>query len=248
MQQTQTLEALSWDTHTNLLGLHPNQYFRIAGFGRSFMNRVNNEVKGEIRTERFLVPTTRVIILPESFIDYSKIGVQYKEGVKLLAQNSHLAKLDGENLRKAYSTVPDGTTPNTSPNSWFYGYDQWNSGQSRIMAYGNGNDLGKWTIDYSKKPKELRLSSEYDLNDNIYIEYLSDCISANDKTFVHPYLHEALQYYQRWQWFLFKQDLSMSREMERLFDERFQQAKYAFLDIDIPTIINQIEFLWGLPE
>jgi hypothetical protein len=241
MSYTQTLKQLSADTMEEL-GLHDNQARLITGFGVNFLRKANNEVKGEIKTTRELTPSNRRIKLPDDFIDYSKIGVQYKEGVKLLAQNEYLAKLDGKDLPSAYPVAP---SPQFIQNAYgaFYGYPGWDGGTGRIMAYGNGNDLGKWSINY--REKTLTLSSDFDLNTNIYIEYLSDCTQPSYKTFVCPYLQLACQYWQKWHYYLSKENLSMAREFKGLYEEEWITAKFLYSSLDIPSIINNWEFHYG---
>jgi len=241
MRYTQTLYQLSADTVAEL-DIHDNQFEKISRYGINFMRKANNEVKGEIRTERFLVPTNRIIQLPASMIDYSKIGVQYREGVKALAQNPYLANLNGSFLPQAYPPTP-AVDSQANYNNYFYGWGGWGNGTGRIMAYGNGNDLGSWQINWQKRI--LQLSSDYDLNTNVYIEYLSDCIEPNSKTCIHPYLQLACQYWQKWQYFLNKKEFTAAREFERLYNDEYQEARVLFCDLDKATIVNLVEFAWG---
>jgi len=248
-QYTQTLYQLTADTVAEL-GLHDNQFENISRFGINFMRKSNNEVKGEIKTERFLVPTTRIIQLPKDMINFSKVGVQYREGVKLLAQNNYLANLNGAGLPQAYPATPL-VDNQANYNNYFYGWGGWGNGTGRILAFGNGNDLGKWQINWEKRI--IQLSSDYDLNTNLYIEYLSDCVSANSKTFIHPYLQLSCQYFQKWQYFLNKNNRSADEvrkasDFERLYNTEFQEARVLFCDLDPASIKNMIEFVWGGQE
>jgi len=246
MRYTQTLYQLSADTVAEL-ELHDNQFDKISRFGINFMRKMNNEVKGEIKTERFLAPITRIIKLPESFIDYSKIGRQWKEGVQLLAQNYTLAKLGGEMLPSAYPAGQPYTLSGT--NDYFYGYGGWAGDRGRIMAYNNGNDLGSWTLDPVKK--ELRLSSDYDLNSALYIEYLSDCLLPNGKSYIHPFMQTACQMYQKWNYFLnhnLPEERRRAPDFERLYNDEVIQMKYLFCQLDTASIRNLWEFQFGAPE
>lgn len=247
MRYTQSLANLASDVIADL-ELHDNTFGRLSRFAIKFMRQANNDVKGEIRTIRENVPVNRVIQLPEDFIDYSKIGVQFREGVKALARNPTLAQIGGADLKRAYPVNPISNPYNDNLNgNYFYGYNGWIGGTGRIMAYGNGNDLGAWTLDYEHK--ELRLASHYDLNSNVYIEYLSDCINPNAQTFIHPYMQLACEYWIKWHYFLHRKDgAQMAREFERLYNDEYIQMKYRFSTLDIPTIVNLVEFLWGLPE
>lgn len=248
MRYTQTISNLVADTMAEL-GLHDNQFVLLSRFAINFMRTANNDVKGEIKTERFPVPHSRTIPLPDDFIDYTKIGVQYREGVKALARNPYLAMIGGKDLPRAYPP-PAATTINgqnaASPYGYFYGYTGWTNGTGRINAYGNGNELGKWEIDYTNR--QLRLSSDYDLNTNVYIEYLSDCINPNTETFIHPYMQQCCQYWMMWKYYLRRENLAMAREYERLYDDEYIKMKYRYNNLDIPTIVNLVEFFWGLPE
>jgi len=244
MRYTQTLYQLSADTVAEL-DIHDNQFEKISRYGINFMRKANNEVKGEIRTERFLVPTNRIIQLPASMIAPSKIGVQYREGVKLLAQNPYLANLNGSFLPQAYPATP-AVDSQANYNNYFYGWGGWGNGTGRILAYGNNQDLGKFSINWEKRT--IQLSSDYDLNTNIYIEYLSDCIEANSKTMVHPFLQLSVQMYQKWMYFLGKKEIAIAREYERLYLDEYQEAKVLFCGLDPATIINLWEFRFGGPE
>jgi hypothetical protein len=250
MRYTQPISKLVADTLEEL-GLHDNQFVLLSRFAINFMRTANNDVKGEIKTERFEVPASRVIALPSDFIDYTKIGVQFKEGVKALARNPYMAMIGGADLPRAYPPPP-ATTINgqnaSTPFGYFYGYSGWTNGTGRITAFGNGNELGKWTIINNATTKQLRLSSDYDLNSNVYIEYLSDCIDPNTETFIHPYMQLCCQYWMKWHYYLRKENLNMAREFERLYNDEYIQMKYRYGTLDIPTIVNLVEFYWGLPE
>jgi hypothetical protein len=226
--------------------LHPNTHLKLSLIGIDFLREINNDTKPTIKTQRFDIPPNRVIPLPVDYIDWSKAAVQYKEGIKLLSYNYQMAQgVSTQNLPSASANINLYNFLQTGSSVQFqylYGYGAGGSG--RIQAFGNGDNLGEFSIDTVRRV--IRLSPVIDLL-NFYLEYLSDCMDHNENTVVHPYCIQAMKTYMIYHYLKFRKDPAYrSYEGDLLIETRAMRRR--FLNLSPASIVNLVEQTWGAQD
>jgi hypothetical protein len=226
--------------------LHPNDKLKLSSLAINGLRELNNDTLPTIKTERFEIPPSRVIKLPNDYIDWCKVAVQYKEGLRMLAMNFQMAQgVSEENVPSIYaSNMMAVGQPSYYLYGYGYGYMPYGGGGGRVQAFGNGGNLGDFSID--EKNRLLKISVNVTLS-NIYLEYISDCMAPNDETCVHPYCiawikaFTLTEFYKRRKdpaWQIFSADEMVER---RLMRRRFMTLSPA-------TIVNIVEQQWGSQE
>jgi hypothetical protein len=222
--------------------LHDNARFALSILAIDFLRDLNNDTVPTIKTERYGVPPNRIIPIPKDFIDWTKAATQFKEGIKLLAYNFQMSK--GVSTANLPSITEYGnpfllqTDSSNYPFMYMYGYGPTGG---RIQAFGNGGDLGSFSIDPINKV--IRLIDNYPFQ-NFYLEYLSDCMEHNDDTVVHPYCITAMKTCMKYNYLKNRKDpFYRAYETDVLIE--LKEMRNRFLNLSAETIRNVVEQQWG---
>jgi hypothetical protein len=222
--------------------LHPNDEAKLSNFMRDALRELNNDSLPNLRYGRWDLPSNRILKLPSDFIDWVKIGVVYKEGVKALAENPYLAiGTSDQGLKSLYTPYPY-----TDPSYPYYSYSfgMWGPGSGRNESYGNGGDLGGFKLD--AKNKVFNFSTTLPLGP-IYLECISDCMTNNDNTSIHPYTTQWVKTYVMAEYYLRKRDPLAGSFASKAEIERHTMRK-RIAEINPETIVNIIEQQFGANE
>ena len=230
------------------LDLAPNTRFKLSNIARDFLRELNNDTLPNIKTQRFEIPANRIIPLPLDYVDWTKAAIQYQEGLKLLASNSQMAKGVSSN---GVPALFNGTNiwnmvqgaGNNIPYTYLYGFGGYGL-SGRLQAFGNGNNLGYFTIDEIQNV--IRLNPVLNIP-NFYLEYLSDCSSNNDETEVHPYAIQCMKVYIKYHYLKNRRD-SFYQAFEGELLVEYKEMRNRFSGLDMATIVNVVEQTWGVQE
>lgn len=229
-----------------MLDLHSNAHLKLSILARDFLREINNDTYSVIKTERFEIPANRVIPLPVDYVDWSKAAVQYAEGIKLLAYNYQMAQgVSTQNLPSATNGVNlYNFIQNDQGRTFQYFYGFGGIGGGRIQAFGNGDNLGEFSIDTVRRV--IRINPQIEIQ-NFYLEYLSDCMEHNDDTVVHPYCIQALKTYLIYHYLKNRKDM-MYRDYEIALQVETRAMRKRFLNLSPASIVNLVEQTWGAQE
>jgi len=160
--------------------LHPNDELKLSSFAIDAMRELNNDSLPIIQEGRFELPSSRIIKLPNDWMDYHKIGILYQQGVKALSINKYMStsvSLDG--TQSIYTVPPLSAGPRTTIGYFDYGF-----GGGKNEGFGTGGHIGDFTINY--KDRIIRFADNVPAGP-VFMAWLSDCQNMNADTVVHPY-------------------------------------------------------------
>jgi len=157
----------------------------------------------EIRLDVFQHPKTvllnvterNTIVLPEGFVDWTKVGVKKGQYVVTLALNDDLNTLerhknDDKVIGLLSQHMPNGTNLNT-----YGGYSFYNFNGMSFLGYGGGlPSKGYFKIVDHGECKEMYLDYDYNYK-QVYVEYITDGIKPCEHTVLHPYEYDYVLAY-----------------------------------------------------
>jgi len=193
--------------------LHPNDELKLSSFAIDAMRELNNDSLPTIQEGRFELPASRIIKLPNDWIDYHKIGILYQQGVKALSINKYMStsvSLDG--TQSIYTVPPLSAGPRTTIGYFDYGF-----GAGKNEGFGTGGHIGDFAINY--KERIIRFADNVPAGP-VFMAWLSDCQNMNADTVVHPYCvqwvkeYTMMQFYRRMRDPLYN-DFVRTEEIER---------------------------------
>jgi hypothetical protein len=238
MRYSGSVESLIYDIIREN-DLDAKEEAKLSNFIGDALRELNNDTKPSIVEIRKDLPANRILKIPADFVDWVKIGVLYKEGVKALAQNRYLAKgVSTENAQSIYTYPRENAEPR-NVNFQYYGIET-----GRNEGFGNGGDLGGFVVD--EKNKIITFSDRIP-SGPIYFAYLSDCRYNNKDTIVHPYCIQWVKTYALAELLLRKKDPNYRIFEAKEMIERRQMRK-RIMGMGKEDFVNVYEQQYGANE
>lgn len=147
-----------------------------------------------IITKKFTVNNLAYIPMPSDFVDWSKIGTQNGDEIRVYVVNGNLALSHA--INSCGDETPNGSLPDSIYQYPFWGY---NNGYSTNVLYGFGNQRysdGSFRIDVENR--RIQFSSKL-AGTVIYMEYISTGVNIGQETVVNEYARELVRNYIQWQ-------------------------------------------------
>ncbi len=184
----------------------------IRSFALRGIREMGFDMLKAIRSLKLPVGTNNTVVLPDDYVDWSKVGVVGQDGlVYVLGENKNI------NMSQTYSTDSDGdnfdadgddlfdrtdskgATDSGSPassssiadgmNSYIFRNFVLDNNQGRLYGLGGGNYYGEFRVNLDQNRIELKSNSSIS---ELVIEYVADeARSSNPR--VHVYAEEALR-------------------------------------------------------
>jgi hypothetical protein len=160
-----------------------------------------------VRSLKLPVSSNSTVVLPEDYVDWSKVGVVGTDGlVYVLSENKHI------NMSQKYSTDASGNKYDSNGDGLYereddrsannsgvsstgqdYSFSNFlqGGGEGRLYGAGGGNTTASFRINYDQNRIELETNSNVT---EIVLEYIADEALSNNPT-VHIYAEDSLHAY-----------------------------------------------------
>jgi hypothetical protein len=224
MEQISVDEIVRGIIHDDLGRDSLHSYDRLLGFALRGVKKIAFDAARGVKTVSIDLLPNKTIQLPDDYVDYVKIGIQQGDKVLTFTCNNDLALLrpterDGE----TFNTPEDA--PKIGEGVWFYNYfDGTHTG--RIYGYGSGrNPIGYFRVDREKC--NIAFSGDVEAS-CIYMEYITNGLSCDCNTTIHPFFEETLIAWILWHYHKSKDNISLARMEETRYKEELRLARRKF--------------------
>lgn len=155
----------------------------------------------EVKTVVLPLTAWKSIELPDDYVDFVKIGIEVNKQIRVFTNDDRISlSLPDVDPADGYpdERVGTNTEPDLSnPRFLFYNYDSYGSDKGQLYGLAvKGNGQGEYKL--NKERREIQFSIGLDSNTPIYLEYISDGITACEKTVVNVYAAKLLKLYAHW--------------------------------------------------
>jgi len=142
----------------------------------------------EVKTSLLPVTSRKTVVLPTSFVDWTKIGVKVGQYVVTIGINEQLTEgvryENEETIRGLLSQhMPNGTEFSAYSGYYFFNYN----GATFSGVTGGLPSKGYFKVVQRDNCKELILDYDYSYS-SVYVEWISDGFDPCAETMLHPYL------------------------------------------------------------
>lgn len=173
-----------------------HKYSLLLVHANTFLEEFNIDTAQELKTVKLEMDSHRKVMLPDDYIDFSKVGIQVGDRVRLLTYNAELAKLPAcENEATANIYRPIDADEFGVPFINYRGHE--------LVGYGKGHYKEGFIID--RGLRIIRFGTEINVG-NIYLEYISNQVEVCAETPVNPLAKDALQNWILWHYYLHRKD------------------------------------------
>jgi hypothetical protein len=198
----------------------------------------------EVRTEILDLTAHKSIILPDSYVDWVKVGIKCGDTVKTFTHDTSIAThfdcvagVKQENL-PCYDEVDLFELDTSSDTHLFHNILATDFGVD-IPVFGlayKSNGLGYFTV--HREVGEIQFRAIMPKNSKIYLEYISDGWDPNKETVINPLAFDLVVKYVHWQNKLFNVNAPRSHvaEMERLYWDEFDRVQYRLFDMTVEDV------------
>lgn len=156
------------------------------------LRRIRLDVFQQPKSCLLTVSERKTVILPEGFIDWTKVAVKRGQYAITLAVNDDLTIGHRSNTEDTVRGLLSQHMPNGTDFGNYGGYQFFNYGGGSLYGIGQGlPGKGFFKVVDRGTCKEMLLDYDYNF-DQIYIEYITDGLDACSETVIHPYEYEYL--------------------------------------------------------
>ncbi|HTJ52625.1 MAG TPA: hypothetical protein VL443_24385 [Cyclobacteriaceae bacterium] len=167
--------------------LHNSWYQKALKWGHKALRDIRLDIYQEVKTELLNVTERKTVVLPDGFVDWTKIAVKNGQYAVTLALNADLTIQERSTSDQTISSIMSQRLPNGTDFGQYGGYYFNNFNGSNFLAVGGGlPSKGFFKVVQHDNCKEILLDYDYNLN-QVYLEYITDGLDACDETVVHPY-------------------------------------------------------------
>lgn len=202
------------------------------------------DASGEVITRTFTMNDLKQIDLPADFVDWSKVGFQCGDKIKILGTKENISNLhpkDGCGNPLPFNGC--GCSVNELPNNFssYGGYYFFNPVNDYgellggLYGYGGGYDKQGY-FKVLKEQNVIQFSSEVN-NTTIYMEYISTGFNPSQQTIVHQYAKEMIVEYIHWKRFWFAGDPRWAEAKANYYVEE-HKVRLRLMDFSIRDILE----------
>lgn len=155
----------------------------------------------EVKTVVLKLTPWKAIELPDDYVDFVKLGIEVNKEIRVFTNNERISlnlpdvdPVDGD----PDALVADSTTPDLSNERYtFYNFNRFGADAGQLYGLAvKSNGQGEYK--FNKERREIQFNVNLDSATPIYLEYISDGISACEKTVVNIYAAKLLKLYAHW--------------------------------------------------
>lgn len=189
-------------------------YLQCLNYAKDCLRELSFDVLKNVNTELLRVSDNGTVDLPCDYVDFTKVGVRYGQFVKPLLQYDKINRLPNYSNGEEVPYAEEGV--GLSGVSWV---NVSGDGEHLGRMYGLG--MGRETDVFKVIPERGIIQFSQELGyDHIVLEYISDGLSSNAATSIHPYAQKTIEAYIEWQ-------LKLSgRHYDRYEKEKGEQLFY----------------------
>lgn len=199
-------------------------------FAKSFLDlltQVKPKVARQVKTVRLEVGADRTIPYPEGYLTYTKLGVQVRDKVIVLAFNPHLSNLPAcantpsfdVNAYGNFAGIPSSVLATSDVRYPFVGYlNSFGERTGQLYGYGNGGFTGHFSA--NDECREFRFNTENNIT-TVYLEYVSYDLEASAEMVLDARVVGALEYFVLWQAELMKNNFGAAQVFEQKYQDAF---------------------------
>lgn len=174
--------------------LHESMWQWMLEMGLWHLRELKLDVWQDLKTLYLPVTDRKTIILPQNFVDYTKIGAKIGQYAVTISVNDKLNLLDRDpNSTDFVNGLLSQNLPNGLDFNSYGGYYFFNYNGSNLSCAGTGFvTKGSFRIHEEKNFKELLIDYDFPFT-HIYIEYITDGFDPCGETMVDPYFADYVK-------------------------------------------------------
>jgi len=169
-----------------------SHYFqKFLGWAKWNLVELKMDTANEVITVKLPISDVCTVILPDGFVDWTKIGIEIDQYVTCLSVNEKLSNFErtADTWNPRTGGEPGFLPTGTAISSRFFNY----GGNSLYAAGGGLPHQGHYKIvDREHGVKEMILDTGL-LATEIYLEYIANGLNCCGETLVHPYIKEYVR-------------------------------------------------------
>lgn len=187
----------------------------------------NFDLDAVIKTVQLSLTAWKAAILPDDFIDFVMIGVEFDKQIRLFTNDRRISLYLPDNIPPngdPATRIGSNTLPDTSDISRFFFYNYDGRGMDTGKLFGlsvKTNGVGEFRI--NKERREIQFNLSLTSTTPIYLEYISDGINPSEKTCVNIYAAKLLKLYGHWMRHTFAESSTMA---EKQMAEKMYYQEY----------------------
>jgi hypothetical protein len=176
-------------------------YLQFLQYGIDAFRMLNFDVLQNVKSVRLQVNSYKAATLPCDFVDYVRVGSQVGQYIMPFGEKrdsfNRLNKFDANGNKVPYGDIESvqGLLPNDWEGFWYTNY-----------VNDKGEHLGRIFNNFSgfrdsfvilRERNEIQLDDSFD-GSTIVMDYISDGVSTDATTSIHPYAIDAIKAYISW--------------------------------------------------
>lgn len=183
----------------------------------------------EIKTIKLSLTAWKAITLPDDFVDYVMIGIEVDKQIRLFTNDNRISlylpdttqPIDGNpDPRVGSNSLPD---PTDITRFFFYNFDgRWMDRGKLFGLAVKSNGVGEFKM--NKERREIQFNLSLDSATPIIMEYISNGITAGEKTIVNIYAAKLLKLYAHWQRLKFSKSANQA-EIQRAENDYYREYR-----------------------
>jgi hypothetical protein len=209
-----------YQSEANYTDAHRLRLHHLAARG---FHDIQQDVNGRVKTEKLTVSANKTVTIPDSFMQWIKIGVLNEKGeVATLRRNDQLTRYASTDADRLAKNTDSGTGLTDIDYLGLDFYSNYNEQGSLVNLFGINNQMtynGEFTVDVANNV--ILLDNEYE-HDYIILEYLENPLAAVDMTL--PV--QALEAWVAWVRWMDRMSLPSGRRSNQSMIEQFKREYY----------------------
>lgn len=172
--------------------LHNSFWHKGLKWAQKALRDIRLDIFQHPKTVLLTVTERKTVVLPDGFVDWTKIAVKAGQYAVTIAINDDLTINERSTNESTISGLLSQHMPNGTDMSQYGGYNFYNFNGSDLFSAGGGLPSKGFCkfVDHGDC-KEILLDYDYPYN-QVYIEYITDGLEPCKETFIHPYEYDYI--------------------------------------------------------
>lgn len=159
------------------------------------LREVKLDMAQDVKTALLDVTDRKTAVLPDSFVDWTKVAVRRGQYFITLGINAELNELPRTTSSPSVTGLLSQHLPNGLEFSAYGGFSFFNFNGGSFDSFGSGlPSKGYFKVVDRGSCKELLIDYDYGFK-QVYLEYITDGFDPCSETVVHPYLYDYVLKY-----------------------------------------------------
>jgi hypothetical protein len=175
-------------------------YLQFLKYGIDGFRMLNFDVLRNVKSVRLPVNSYKAVTMPCDFVDYIRIGDEVGQYITPWGEKesfNRLNKFDANGNKVAYGDIEatNGLLPADWEGFWYTNYTN-DKGEHLGRIFNNFSSFRN-SFEVLRERNEIQLDTSY-TGTEITMDYLTDGVSADSTTAIHPYAHDCIVAYIFW--------------------------------------------------